>query len=217
MSWKQTSKPSSRKGQRQTNQRWVALVAEIDTYAQVIRAESARAYWGRELWQKHYGPQWCKEPHSSVGWYFHLEAFIGPKVSPLIANVLSPTLALTVIWSDKTPLNMCQWVVQRKGYEGGKSETYKPGMPANKANLLIQCPWHRLAEKKENNFQETKHSQEGRNSIPFCQWQQKAMLAKLDQSGSWYKPYTMRQRTKTEGKFLRKGQQISMHLNTTLH
>ena len=63
-------------------------------------------------WQKHYGPQWCKEePHSSAGWYFHLEAFIGPNVSPLIAAVLSPTLALTVIWSDKTPLNMCQWVV----------------------------------------------------------------------------------------------------------
>ena len=215
MSWKQASKPSSKKGQ------WHDKLKMSST----SRNRHKRTSMSRE----HVGIETENSGRSIMD---HSDA---KNLTPLLDGI-STWRPLSVrrcpldsccaesytctdgdlIWQDAlehVPVSGPKKRLRR----GGISETYKPGTPANTATLLIQCPWHRLAVKKQTNFQETKNSQERKNPIPICQWQQKAMSAKLDQSGSWYKPYTMRQRTKTEGKFfLRNEQQISMHLNTTL-
>ena len=217
MSWKQASKPSSKKGQWHDKLKMSSTSRNRHKRTSMSRERTgilrqrtlAEALWTTVMQRR----------TSLLCWMvFPLGGLYRSKCVPL-DSCCAESYTCTdgdLIWQDAlehVPVSGPKKRLRR----GGISETYKPGTPANTATLLIQCPWHRLAVKKQTNFQETKNSQERKNPIPICQWQQKAMSAKLDQSGSWYKPYTMRQRTKTEGKFfLRNEQQISMHLNTTL-
>ena len=56
---------------------------------------------------------------------------------------------------------------------------YNPGMPANAATLLIQCPWHRLAVKKGNQLLRSKISTGNKTFHPILSVATKATSAKL--------------------------------------